>query len=99
MRKQAELKVGDLVRVQGSSFMNECKSGRVRHNLKAGSVGEVVRVGTDSVCVHGPYRHDPRYNESPSDCRDSFCNQSMRFSQVKLAKQAMSKREAYQSRR
>lgn len=100
--KRREIKVGDLVRVCGSSFTLPHKSGSIRHHLKPGTVCEVVLLfDGDKVDIRGPYRHDPRYNESKANFLNTTAHgtQTMYLHQVLHAPQAMKARDAYGNRR
>lgn len=81
---QREIKVGDLVRVPGK------QTTKVWHAFKAGTVVEVVRINTDraEATLQGFAPGSPVLQ-----------TQWLNTDQLKLAKQAMNKREQYKNRR
>lgn len=92
-------KEGDLVRVQGSSFNTE-PGDNVRHHIKAGAVCTVVRASTHGATISGPIRKDCRPgHESRNNNVGALLVQGVNLNQIKLAKQAMKKRDLYAARR
>lgn len=93
-------KAGDLVRVEGSSFAKPSRGEPVRHHIKAGAVCTVIRVNSTVLWVIGPIRRDCRPgHESLNGHVGEIIQQGVHISQVKLAKQAMKKRDLYAARR
>lgn len=93
------IQVGDLVRVSGASFMLPHTDDTVRHHIKPGAVCVVHSIGWDgSLGITGPTRHDSRPHGTNKRVGEPI-SQTALMGQVKLAKQAMRKRDEYAARR